>query len=91
MRTSGDRIMCLAIPMEITRIDGNTAVAEVGGIKKDVRLDLLEDVRLGDFVLIHTGYAIEKLEPEEAKETLELIMKVYRAGMTGEPEPPEQI
>jgi len=82
-------MMCLAIPMEIKEIDGNEAVAEAGGIRKNVRLDLLEDAKLGDYILIHTGYAIEKLDPEEARETLELIKQVYRAGMTGSAEPPD--
>ncbi len=81
--------MCLAIPMEITEINGNEAVAVAGGIRKDVRLDLLEGAEIGDFILIHTGYAIEKLDPEEARETLELIKQVYRAGMTGSAEPPD--
>ena len=76
--------MCLGIPMKVIEIDGPEAVAEAGGIRKNIRLDLLEGVVEGDFVLIHTGYAIEKMHPEEALETLELIKKVYRAGMTGE-------
>lgn len=82
-------MMCLAIPMEITEINGNEAVAVAGGIRKDVRLDLLEGAEIGDFILIHTGYAIEKLDPEEARETLELIKQVYRAGMTGSADPPD--
>ena len=81
--------MCLAIPMEITEIKGNEAVAKAGGIRKDVRLDLLEGAEIGDFILIHTGYAIEKLDPKEARETLELIKQVYRAGMTGSADPPD--
>ncbi len=76
--------MCLGIPMKVIEKSGNEAVAEAGGIRKNIRLDLLEDVRVGDFVLIHTGYAIEKLDPEAARETLELIQQVYRAGMTGD-------
>ncbi len=76
--------MCLGIPMKVIEIDGSDAVAEAGGIRKKIRLDLLEGVELGDFVLIHTGYAIEKMHPDEAIETLELIKQVYRAGMTGE-------
>lgn len=76
--------MCLGIPMKVIEKSGNEAVAEAGGIRKNIRLDLLEDVRVGDFVLIHTGYAIEKLDPEAARETLELIKQVYRAGMTGD-------
>ena len=80
--------MCLAIPMEITEIEGDLAVAVAGGVRKEVRLDLLDGAQVGDYVLIHTGYAIEKLDAEEARETLELIKQVYRAGMTGETEPP---
>lgn len=77
--------MCLAIPMSVREIDGSNAVVEAGGIRKEVRLDLLENVKIGDFVLIHTGYAIEILDEQEARETLELIKKVYRAGMTNDP------
>jgi hydrogenase expression/formation protein HypC len=72
--------MCLGIPMKILEIDGNVAVAEAGGVQKSIRLDLLGDAAVGDYVLIHTGYAIERLDPEEALETLELIKQVYRAG-----------
>jgi hydrogenase expression/formation protein HypC len=82
--------MCLAIPMEIKQINGNEAVAEAGGIRKNVRLDLIEGAELGDYILIHTGYAIEKLDPEEARETLEIIKQVYRAGMTGSAELPDK-
>jgi hydrogenase expression/formation protein HypC len=72
--------------MKVVEIEGLEAVAVAGGIRKKIRLDLLEGIVLGDFVLIHTGYAIEKMHPEEALETLDLIKKVYRAGMTGEVE-----
>ncbi len=80
-------VMCLAIPMEIVSVDGDEAIVEAGGIRKNVRLDLLEDARIGDFILIHTGYAIEKLDPVEARETLELIQEVYRAGMNAGAKP----
>jgi hydrogenase expression/formation protein HypC len=69
--------------MEIMQIDGDEAIVEAGGISKEVRLDLLEDAEIGDYILIHTGYAIEKLDPQEARETLELIKQVYRAGLRG--------
>ena len=78
--------MCLAIPMIVKEIEGDAAVVEAGGIRKNVRLDLLENVTLGDYVLIHTGYAIEKIDKKEAEETLDLIKKVYRAGMTNDAE-----
>ena len=70
--------------MKIVAKRDNDAVAEAGGIRKNVRLDLLDDVRVGDYVLIHTGYAIEKVDEREAAETLELIRKVYRAALTHE-------
>ncbi len=73
--------MCLGIPMLIVERDGNDAVAESAGVRKSIRLDLLETVSVGDYVLIHAGYAIEKLDTEEALETLELLRQVYRAGM----------
>jgi hydrogenase expression/formation protein HypC len=75
--------MCLAIPMQIVEISGDDAICAAGGIRKAIRLDLLQDAAVGDFVLIHTGYAIEKVDPDEARETLELIEKVYRAGTGG--------
>lgn len=78
--------MCLAIPMQIMKIEGDSAVVEAGGIKKEIRLDLIDSAAEGDYVLIHTGYAIEKLDKAEAMETLELIKQVYLAGMTHDPE-----
>ncbi len=73
--------MCLGIPMRIIEKNGVDAVTESGGVRKNIRLDLLEGVGVGDYVLIHAGYAIEKLDTEEALETLELLRQVYRAGM----------
>lgn len=78
--------MCLGIPMLVTKIEGNRAEVEAGGIVKVIMLDLIDGIEKGDYVLVHTGYAIEKLDAEEAAETLELIKQVYRAGMTGEVE-----
>lgn len=73
--------MCLGIPMLIVEKDGNDAIAESGGVRKGIRLDLLDAAEIGDYVLIHAGYAIEKLDTKEALETLELLRQVYRAGM----------
>jgi len=72
--------MCLGIPMKVIEINGNDAIAEAGGVRRNIRLDLIEGVNKGDYVLIHTGYAIEKLEEEDALETLKLLDEVYRAG-----------
>jgi hydrogenase expression/formation protein HypC len=73
--------MCLGIPMKVVEKKGYDAVAESGGVRKSIRLDLLDGVEIGDYVLIHAGYAIEKLDTGEALETLELLRQVYRAGM----------
>jgi len=73
--------MCLGIPMLIMERSGNDAIVESGGVRKSVRLDLIDTAAIGDYVLIHAGYAIEKLDTEEALETLDLLRQVYRAGM----------
>ena len=65
--------MCLAIPMEVVKVEGNQAWVELGGVGRWVRVDLLGEVAVGEYVLIHAGLAIERLRPEEAKETLSLL------------------
>ncbi len=59
--------------MRIIEIDGAAAVAEVDGVTRAVRLDLLPEVALGDYVLIHAGLAIARLDAEHAEETLSLL------------------
>ncbi len=65
--------MCLAIPMKVVEIEGNKGIVEYTGIKREVGLELLEDVKINDWVIIHTGFAISKLNEEEAQETLSLL------------------
>ncbi|RJR28163.1 MAG: HypC/HybG/HupF family hydrogenase formation chaperone [Candidatus Latescibacterota bacterium] len=77
--------MCLGIPMRIVSRDGNDAVAESSSVRKQVRLDLLEGAGVGDYVLIHAGYAIERIDEREALETLDLIRRVYEAGRRDDP------
>jgi len=72
--------MCLGIPMRIVERSGDDAVVESGGVRKNIRLDLLRDAVLGEYVLIHAGYAIERLDTNEALETLDLLRQVYEAG-----------
>jgi hydrogenase expression/formation protein HypC len=62
--------MCLAIPMKITEIDGAAATVDASGVTRRARIDLLGDVSVGDYVLIHAGLAIAKVDPEEAEHTL---------------------
>lgn len=65
--------MCIAAPAKIVEIDteSNICTANFGGVKQNARLDLLPDAKIGDYVLIHAGYAIEKLSEQAAKESLE--------------------
>lgn len=65
--------MCLAIPALIKSINGKEAEAEIGGISRRVSLWLTPEAKVGDYVLIHTGYAINVLDQEEALETLQLL------------------
>lgn len=72
--------MCLAIPARIVSLDGTNAVVEIGGVTRDASVMLLEDAAVGDWVIIHAGFAIEKLHPEEAEQTLELFRQLADAA-----------
>lgn len=68
--------MCLGIPMRIKSIVDDTAICEMEGIRREASLMLVEDARVGDFVLIHAGFAMEKLDPAEAETTLALFRQL---------------
>lgn len=72
--------MCLAVPMRVTSIDGESAVCEIDGVRREASLMMVEGVAVGDFVLIHAGFAIEKLDQADAEQTLELFRQVLAAG-----------
>ncbi|KQC13641.1 MAG: hypothetical protein APR63_08100 [Desulfuromonas sp. SDB] len=65
--------MCLGIPMKIIDIDGTSGIVENKGIKLKVELVLIDDPQVGDWVIVHAGFAITKLTDQEAQETLELL------------------
>ncbi|MHA2059147.1 MAG: HypC/HybG/HupF family hydrogenase formation chaperone [Candidatus Thorarchaeota archaeon] len=65
--------MCLAVPALVLSIDGDFAQVDFGGASKRICVTLLPELEVGEYVIIHTGYAIEKLKPEEAKKTLALF------------------
>ncbi len=62
--------MCLSIPAKVLSIKEDTARVSVGGAEYEANLQMLEDVKIGDYILLHTGFAIEKLNEEDAKESL---------------------
>ncbi|TET16806.1 MAG: HypC/HybG/HupF family hydrogenase formation chaperone [Dehalococcoidia bacterium] len=74
--------MCLAIPALIKSIEGKEAEVEIGGITRRISLWLTPEAKVGDYALVHTGYAINVLDQEEAEETLRLLEEI--AGMAEE-------
>jgi hydrogenase expression/formation protein HypC len=72
--------MCLAIPALIKSIEGSEGEAEIGGISRRVSLFLTPEAKVGDYVIVHTGYAISLLDQKEAKETLKLFAEIAAAG-----------
>lgn len=68
--------MCLAIPAIIKSIDGYLAEVEIGGLTRQASLQLTPEARIGDYVLLHTGYAISVIDQDEAKETLKLLEEI---------------
>ncbi|MBI5580195.1 MAG: HypC/HybG/HupF family hydrogenase formation chaperone [Deltaproteobacteria bacterium] len=65
--------MCLAIPSKITKIENNMAVIDVDGVKREASLLLIEDAQVGDYVIVHAGFAISKIDEQGALETLALL------------------
>ena len=66
--------MCLAIPARITRLlDDGMGLAEIGGVNRKISLLLIEDAQVGYYVVVHVGFALERLDPDEAAETLRMF------------------
>jgi hydrogenase expression/formation protein HypC len=66
--------MCLAIPVQVTELlDGDMARVALDGVKKEISLALVDDVKPGDYVILHVGYALNKIDPDEAEKTLALL------------------
>ena len=71
--------MCVAVPAEVLEIrEGNIGLVDYGELKQEVRLDLV-DVKIGEFVLVHVGFAIQRLSRQEGLETREIFKQVYAA------------
>jgi hydrogenase expression/formation protein HypC len=75
--------MCLAIPVQVTELlDHQRAMVNLGGIKKEINTSLLESVKIGDYVIIHVGYALTKLDEAEAHKTLRLFADMQRGEIS---------
>ena len=69
--------MCLAIPARVAEIlENDLAIVELGGVRKEISLALVEGVEVGDYVILHVGYALNRLDPEEAEKTLKLFAEI---------------
>ncbi len=68
--------MCLAVPMKVIEINGYLGMAEVGGVKREINLMLLDNIKIGDYVIVHAGSAIQKLDETEAEKTLSLMREM---------------
>ncbi len=75
--------MCLAVPVRITSVEGDQAEVDIGGVGRRVSIALTPEARVGDYVLLHTGYAINVLDEAEAQETLSLLERMVEADTSG--------
>ena len=72
--------MCLAVPVQIVELlDNDQAIADMGGVRKPISTALLDEVAVGDYVIVHVGFALSRLDPEEAAETLKLFAEMAEA------------
>jgi hydrogenase expression/formation protein HypC len=72
--------MCLSIPAEIISLEGDMAKVSIGGAITDASVQLIENPKVGDFVLLHTGFAIERISPEEAEENMRYLKELGEMG-----------
>ena len=68
--------MCLAVPVKIVSVDGDAAETEIAGVRRRVSIALTPEAKVGDYVLLHTGYAIGVIDEAEAEETLKLLEEI---------------
>ena len=75
--------MCLALPVKVVEVGpGDSAVVDLGGVRKEIWLALLDGVQVGDYVILHVGYALSRLDPEEAEKTLALFSELEASRLT---------
>jgi len=76
--------MCLGVPMQVKAIENDMALCEIDGVERAASLMMLEDVEVGDYVLIHAGFAIEKIDDVEAQLTLQALREALDMGLAPE-------
>ena len=76
--------MCLAIPARVIELTaGDNALVDLAGVQKEISLALVDDVAVGDYVIVHVGYALNKLDPDEAAKTLALFAELGEFNQAG--------
>lgn len=68
--------MCLAVPVQVVAVYGEEAEVDIGGVRRRVSIVLMPEVKVGDYVLLHTGYAINVVDEAEAQETLKILTEM---------------
>ncbi len=68
--------MCLGIPMKVEEINGEFAIVSIGDIRKKVNISLIDDLKVDDYLIVHAGFAIEKIDRKQAEETLEILKEI---------------
>lgn len=71
--------MCLAIPLRLVEINGKDAVGEASGIRRQIRVDFLKNPAVGDYVIVHAGFALERLDEKQALQNLQALQEVADA------------
>lgn len=70
--------MCLAVPVQIVAVEGTDAEVDIGGVRRRISIMLTPEAKVGDYVLLHTGYAINVIDEAEAQETLKILEEMMR-------------
>jgi hydrogenase expression/formation protein HypC len=76
--------MCLGVPMQVKTIENEMAICEIDGVQREACLMMIEGVEIGDYVLIHAGFAIEKIDEDEAQLTLQALREALDMGLVPE-------
>ena len=76
--------MCLGVPMKVIHIQDDMATCEIDGVRREASLMMVDDIAIGDYVLIHAGFAIERLDEEDAEETLRALREALDLGLVPE-------
>ncbi|NOZ64814.1 MAG: HypC/HybG/HupF family hydrogenase formation chaperone [Caldiserica bacterium] len=68
--------MCLAVPMKVIKVEQEEGLVELGGVRRRVNMGLLDDIKVGEYVIVHAGFAIQKMDEKEAEETLSIFREM---------------